>query len=268
MKHVVLNTDIFGDPDDLYALLFLLGSSNVKIDMIITSDEHNSGRASYLVKFLKELGQDIPVYCGEDLGNTRCFLVPDHKQTVVSKEYCEAIKALTKRFTFLCISPQSELAKASDILRDRKIPVILMGGSTKKAEHNVRYNIPAALKVLQTLPNVLWVPSDITVNDRIKIDKNHLLYKRITHSKTPAASYLKENTDAFFKNLFPDHYLHDPLAISVLVDKEIITFEHKLFQLTNSQFFPDSNGFPLQYGVKADYDRFLQDFNVKIEQWL
>ncbi|MBD3361978.1 hypothetical protein GF358_04280 [Candidatus Woesearchaeota archaeon] len=267
MKRVVLNTDIFGDPDDIYALLFLLSSKKIKIEMIITSDEHNCGRAAYTKKFLNELGINIPVFCGEDLGNKICYFAPKTKEKI-NKKYVDAIKMLDDGFTYLCISPQSELAKVANILKKKKANIIIMGGSTKKQEHNIKCDIPAARKVLKAKLAAKWIPSDLTVNNKIKIDKKHPLYKKITKSKTIAAKYLKENTDLFFKNLYPDHFLHDPLAISILLDSKIIKFQNKKLELKKAQFIPSKEGFSIQYGINADYNRFLKLFNTQIKKWI
>ncbi len=266
MKRVILNTDIFGDPDDLYTLLFLLGSKDVKIEMIITSDECKGGRAAYTKQLLTELGIDIPVFCGEDLGNKACYFATPKKREKISKNYVNAIKKLDKDFTFLCISPQSELAKVVNILKEKKSNVIIMGGSTLKQEHNINCNIPAVRKVLKSKISSRWIPSNLTMNDKIKIDKKNKLYKKITKSKSIASKYLKQNTDAFFKNLYPAHFLHDPLAVSVLFDKKIIQFQRKIFELKNAQFVPSKKGFAISYGVKADYNRFLKVFNNRIKK--
>ena len=267
MKRVVLNTDIFGDPDDIYALLFLLASPEIKIEMIITSDEKGCGRAKATKQLLSDLGKDIPVYCGEDLGHTKLYFAPESQQEV-SKDYRKAIENISGDFTFLSIGPLSELANVIDILKERNVPIILMGGSTQKDEHNVKYDEAAAIKVLQSGANVKWVSCDITLNDRIKIDAQHPLYAAIMKSSTPAGQALKKNTDDFYNNLYPSNYLHDPLAISIIIDDSLVQFEEKNFELKNSQFFPSPQGFKVNYGVKADYDRFLKLFNERIMQWL
>jgi inosine-uridine nucleoside N-ribohydrolase len=268
MKRVILNTDIFGDPDDLYSLLFLLGSKDVKIEMIITSDECKGGRAAYTKQLLAELGIDIPVFCGKDLGNNVCYFATPKKREKISKDYVSAIKNLDKKFTFLCISSQSELAKVVDVLKEKKANVIIMGGSTQKQEHNINCDIPAARKVLKSKISTKWIPSNLTMNDKIKIDKKHELYKKIAKSKSIASKYLKQNMDAFFKKLYPYHFLHDPLEVSVLLDKKIIQFKRKTFELKKAQFIPSKKGFAIDYGVKADYNRFLRLFNKRIGKWI
>jgi len=67
---VILDTDIGFDPDDLFALLLLLNSPELKIDLIVTGDEVEGKRAVFTKKILDQCGrQDIKVVQGEDLGN-------------------------------------------------------------------------------------------------------------------------------------------------------------------------------------------------------
>jgi hypothetical protein len=51
VKHVILDTDIGGDPDDAFALLLGLNSPEINIDLIVTSDEHKGHRAEFARKF-------------------------------------------------------------------------------------------------------------------------------------------------------------------------------------------------------------------------
>src|SRR3989344_5301588 len=67
---VILDTDIGYDPDDLFALLLLLNSPELRLDLVVTGDEVGGKRAAFARKVLDQCGrQDLKVVQGEDLGN-------------------------------------------------------------------------------------------------------------------------------------------------------------------------------------------------------
>ena len=48
-SHIVLDTDIFGDVDDFFALLYALSVSELSIELIVTVDECDAGRAQLTI---------------------------------------------------------------------------------------------------------------------------------------------------------------------------------------------------------------------------
>ena len=68
---VILDTDIGGDPDDVFALNLLLNSQEVAIKLIVTADEHEDHRARFARQFVLAAGHDIPVVSGASLGRSK-----------------------------------------------------------------------------------------------------------------------------------------------------------------------------------------------------
>lgn len=115
VRHVIIDTDIGGDPDDLFALLLAINCPEMKIDLVVTCDEHKGHRASFARKLLKELGKGIPVVKGSDLGNSKCCVVCDLVQDYEKQDdYLSAVKNIidkNQKTNYLCIGPQTNLAK-------------------------------------------------------------------------------------------------------------------------------------------------------------
>lgn len=112
MKHIILDTDIGGDADDIFALLLAINSPELKIDLIVTSDEHKSHRARYTEEYLELINTKIPVVAGLDVGNTKLFLVDKQikdNQRTVDENFLEAMKKVVEKNDmthYVCIGTQ------------------------------------------------------------------------------------------------------------------------------------------------------------------
>ncbi|MBD3311965.1 hypothetical protein GF352_00715, partial [archaeon] len=174
MKHVILDTDIGGDPDDVFTLLFALGRKDIKIDLIITNDEHQHHRFLFAKKLLKLLEEDIPVVSGIDLGNDLVCVVCNlvKKRGEVKTDFVQEIKSVVEKNNktyYVCVGAQSNLSEFLNKhpeLSD-KITVVIMGGSfsiIKFPEHNIRLDAKAAQKVLKHNVKKKYVPLNQTLN--------------------------------------------------------------------------------------------------------
>ena len=71
MPKIIFDTDLGSDPDDLFALLFLLRLGK-NIDLLVTGDEFAGKRATLARKVLDLAGKkEIPVVQGFDLGRKK-----------------------------------------------------------------------------------------------------------------------------------------------------------------------------------------------------
>ncbi|MHA1377041.1 MAG: hypothetical protein ACTSRG_01545 [Candidatus Helarchaeota archaeon] len=95
MKHVIIDTDIGGDPDDFIALLLAL-KSNVIIDLIVTSEDYKGYRAN-LVKTILELtdNEDIRIVRGNESTNY-FFLMERKSDPNISTDHLEEIHKIVK----------------------------------------------------------------------------------------------------------------------------------------------------------------------------
>lgn len=72
MRHVHLDTDFGGDPDDLIALTMLLGMPDIRVTGITTCLDRHGQRAAYLQHVLEMLGRtDIPLSAGAKVSMTK-----------------------------------------------------------------------------------------------------------------------------------------------------------------------------------------------------
>jgi inosine-uridine nucleoside N-ribohydrolase len=162
--NVILDTDIGFDPDDLFALLLVLKSSEVKLELVITGNEVGGKRAIFAKKILEQCGYpDIQVVRGEDLGNH--FFVVDELiadvQYDIASDYLSAMKDIVgkrEKITYIGLNGFTNLA---NFLRRhpedlRKLQIFQMGGALNYsrgpdwAEHNVKTDTRATQYVLNS----------------------------------------------------------------------------------------------------------------------
>lgn len=268
MKHLILDTDIGGDPDDIYALLFCLGSPEVSVDLIVTSDEHKGHRAAFARKLLGLLGKDIPVVAGTDLGNERCCMVDELVDTVLPTDYLEAIKRIVKKnplTEYLCISPQSNLAEFLSYAPELapKLRVTLMGGSINyrvkgRAEHNIKYDLGAARSVFHSPVNKRYVISDTTFSPELEVNRDHRLYQIIAQEPDEARLLIQKSIDNFLDRLHPLTMMHDPLTLSTVIAPGYVQFEQKNLIMNEIGGFEEAaSGRTTTISTSARYKEFM-----------
>ncbi len=272
---IILDTDIFADSDDLFALYFLLSRPEFEILAIITSDEVKNGqRAYHLTDLLHELGRDIPVYTGKSLGNDHYILFeeiprPGQYQLRDFRDLATFINTLDQKVQYLCIGPLTNL---SQILQEfpglsSKISVTSMGGSTKpmfgRAEHNVRIDLEATEHVLRTV-EARWVLADHTLQKDLAISPQMQFFQDIQSCKSVSANRLIENLKSFFKKMYPESYLHDPVAAATLLFPEIVSFERKKVVSQDGIFVEDNAGYWQMLSCDVKYRKFRALFEKNI----
>ncbi len=276
VKHVILDTDIGGDPDDVFALSYGLNSPEIKIDLIVTSDEHKGHRSEFAREFLKMLKVDIPVVKGNDLGNSKCCVVCDLvKDETYPSDYLSKIREVVQvnpKTYYVCISPQTNLAAFLENSPEltSKLEVVIMGGAInyrKKdgAEHNVKYDTKAARKVFSSDTEMQWVLSDTTFNPHLEIDEQHPIYKKLENSDFPAKELLLLNCQNFFRKLHPFTIMHDPLTLSYVIRPEFLTFEEKRLDMDEyGRMRTHEKGKIMTVSTNAEYEKFMDFFSQRL----
>jgi pyrimidine-specific ribonucleoside hydrolase len=276
MNRIILDTDIGGDPDDAIALLLALSSPEISLDLIVTNDEHQGHRALFAGKLLAELGYNIPIARGGDIGNSKYCLVHDLVQGVSPQiEYISKIRRFVERNDetfYVCIGPQTNLANFLEAAPDlhEKLVLVMMGGAVdyrrgEMAEHNIRYDIPAARKVFNALIPKHYVISDTTFNDKLIVDKHHNIYKRIAE-KSPL---LQKSFDAFFDYCYPESMMHDPLTLSTIIDPSFVQFERvKLHMDETGILRKNQTDTYTKVSSSARYEEFMLFLEKRIESLL
>lgn len=278
MKHIILDTDLGGDADDIFALLFAIHSPELKIDLIVTSDEHKSHRARYTEEFLELININIPIVAGLDVGNTKLFVVGEQikdKQRIVNNNFLEEIKKVVEMNDvthYVCIGPQSNISafiKKYPELKG-KIEILFMGGAINYripncAEHNVKYDIKSAIEVFHSDWNKKYVLSDITFNEAIKVNQESQFFEELKNSDKPHLNYIIESMKLLFNKLEPKTYMHDPITLSYLINNQIIDFENKKISINgNGVMRIDPDGEETIISKSANYELFWKIFKERI----
>jgi len=278
MKNIILDTDLGGDPDDLFALLLSLKSSELNINLIVTNDEHKGDRARFAKKFLSKYGKEIPIVSGIDLGNEKDFVVgkiiKDFK-TDLSKDFLKKIKRTIEKNEityYVCIGPQSNLLKFIEKFPklNKKVEILIMGGAInyrhkKKAEHNIRLDVDSAKKVFNSNWNKKYVLSDVTFKKEISIDKNSSIYLELKNLNKPSLKILLDSMNSFFEKRYPSTIMHDPLTLSYLIDEKIIKFENKKIKMNEKGIMTLSpKGKETSVSKSANYELFWKYFKKRI----
>jgi len=222
---VIVDTDVFGDSDDILAITYLLANQDkVDIKLIVTADEHQGMRAAWLQHYFAQAGVNIPVVAGLDLGNTRLYLFEKIATDQVNFDYKQAIKIAIETLdevTYLCLAPQSNLASFITDFPElkNKLKVSAMGAvldmDLGRIEHNVHYGIKSFQTVAaQMSPKLLL--ADHTWHESMKFSPDTEIYRFLKQSKHPLAEAIIKNADLFFTKLYPQSRFHDPILVSSL----------------------------------------------------
>ena len=232
----ILDTDPWYDPDDLFSLLYLL-NSNATIDLIVTGDEVGTGRAELTKWFLEEIGMpEIKVVAGAKLpGPTKLFcqdLLPNKLYDVSGNVADEIAKVVggSDRTVYMGIQAYSNLdlfQQTHSSLSD-KVTLYQMAGSLdpsrKKAEHNVRIDIPAAKRVIASRIKQYLVMADTTLNPKFEVSNQHPLYNFCRQHSNAGIRAIAKNIDQINGAIGYWTFMHDPLTVSAALGHNFVDF--------------------------------------------
>ncbi len=257
-KKVIIETDIGFDPDDIIALTMALKSSNIKIELIVASEEKNGYRASIINELLNYFGVNIPIVAGPDTDNN--FRIFKEKQMNVARNYINKMKQLLNKNHIYYVN-LSSLTNLSHFIDFAGVPdnmsLIQMGGSSFKKEHNFNLDFKSAHHVLSSGIKIKLITSEITNQQSLLIDNFSPFYQSLTNN--PIHSLIKDNIDYFLSNIYPAFMLHDPLTISTILNPAFIAFKKGNVNFNNGfnsyELNPKSS---IELSVNADYDSFMK----------
>lgn len=280
VKHVILDTDIGGDPDDAFALMFGMNSPEISIDLVVTCDEHNNHRAQFAKQFLATMGKTTPVVAGIDIGNDKYCLIEDMLLSSfgdVDTDYLDAMARTidrTKSIEYVCIGPQSNLAaliSAYPEFKD-KVRVTMMGGGLeryrhgdRKAEHNIRYDVPAARAVFDSDWDKRYVLGDVTGNNSLMITSQSKIYKTIVARGQRHLDYLLASLNRFFtRSKYQGTMPHDPLTLASVFTDYVEFAERNVTMDDKGIMRAEEHGKPTIVAVDANYCGFWKIFEERI----
>ncbi len=248
---VIIDTDIGSDIDDAMALALASRSKEIVIEGITTVYGDVDLRAKLSRKLL-HIGDrdDVAVYAGinQPLLHNRDIWMAGHEgegvlteddQITYEKEHgvdfiIDTIMQNSGEITIVAIGPLTNIAAA--IVREPRIvehvkEIILMGGVTRlgvnaltlpKNEHNIRCDPEAASLVFRSGAPIVMVGLDVTY--QVTIDKSDR--DRLMATGEPLNLLLVKQLDRWLEFIEEDVTLmHDPLAVSLLIDRSIVRTE-------------------------------------------
>ncbi|WP_024802850.1 nucleoside hydrolase [Nocardia sp. BMG51109] len=269
---LIIDTDIGGDPDDALAIACAARGAP-ELALVLTTDENHGGRARFARHLLDLLDrQDIPVVAGADLGNNRYYVVDDLVPDDVPRQPTDVLDAVRTvcaatdgPVRWVGMGPLTNLA---EILRRapelaRRLVVTQMGGAInyrdpRRAEHNFRLDPAAARHVVDTVPALQLVLSDITFTDETAVDADTAVYKSLAEPGSPAwAALLTAHLDRWFRRFHPRSMQHDPLALTAALQLPFVDFGRRRLTLAeDARMSADAGGSPLWVSGRADYPAF------------
>lgn len=277
---VIIDTDFGGDADDAVALTYALASSEIVVKAILTSDEYlRDSRARVIIRWLQAQHLDIPVFAGQDLGNTRLFFLSHYVDSnysipdINSPQLGEILhQVATENGCYLAIGGLTNTAR---LLRRypniaQHLKFYVMGGAIHYrrpgvAEHNIRLDVAAAKEVFQANLNIRWLLSDATFTPAAKISRQHPLYEYFSQWDDLAAAIVESNMDGFFDKMFPDSCMHDPMLVSSVFLPTVKYAQTKLSFAPTGEFREDDEGREILVSRTADYDLFWDDIYRKLK---
>lgn len=247
-EKIIIDTDIGDDIDDALAIALALNSPELELIGITTVYKNTLLRARIAQSILKVMecetipvvqGLANPFICEVDTDEIPCQFYKEMEELapkyngdavdfIIDKTMSEpgnvtlvAIGALTN--IAATIERQPEIKKC--IKR-----IVLMGGAyfVHINEYNIACDPEAAKIVFNSGIPIVAVGLDVTIKCSLK-DKE---LNRIKGSKAPIAKLLSEMV-GLYNNKHKEWpvYLHDPLAIAVMIDNTLVNMEEKLIDV-------------------------------------
>ncbi|MED4602070.1 nucleoside hydrolase [Paenibacillus validus] len=290
MQRIILDTDIGTDVDDALALALALRSPEIVLEGVTTVYGDVDIRAR-LVKKLMHLANrhDVCVYKGIEkplLQNREVFwagheelLLSNHEAFDIEDRHAvdfiiDKIMSNPGEITLVPIGPLTNIAVA--IIREPRIvehvkEIILMGGVTRLGnngielppiEHNVKCDPEAASLVFSSGAPIVMVGLDVTMKVRITSKEKDELYA----SGDPLNIALAQSIEKWLRFRGKDWTaMHDPLAVSLLVDRSIVQTQRMNIRVeydhrhptgqTVAVFSEDAN---VEIGLEVDNERFIR----------
>ena len=243
---IVLDTDIGSDIDDAFALALVLKSPQLDLRAVTTVSGNTQARARLAAKMLWVAGRrNVPVAAGTpggklDIAQTRWadgFTAPSLvKENAVGLMRSE-IERAHGDIIIVAIGPLTNVAALLTQYPCEKTKIkriVLMGGSITHgyypgsgptAEYNIAADAKASQVVFSSGIPILMAPLDVTA--RLQLDESHR--QAIFGQGTPVAEALHS---LYLLWAQPTPTLHDPMAVSLLLDPQLCTLKPLAIQVT------------------------------------
>ena len=269
-KHVILDTDIGLDPDDFVALLMLLNSENIQLDLIATNEEFEGFRARMVNHILRLANRaEINVVSGRDTWGI--YLMGreyDDPININTNEEIQKVLTNNEYTYYLSIGGLSNLAKYLESYPYQgNFELIQMGGSESRTETNFSWDVDAAIYVFSQEIKTTLITSEITNNKKLSINIQTPLYSKVKESKYELFQLLYKNMVKYglTKEKYRSFNLHDPLAATAIINDRFLSYkkgkvefildELGTYQRNKYDFCEKGN---VNISIDAKYDEFLE----------
>lgn len=236
---IIFDHDIGTNPDDYFALLLLLHSTEADVKLLISGNNFSKERALFAQKVLNNEGIDtIQSFAGEQTGHIDfCALeYIENYSPQIEEDYLQKAKEIidhNEHVIWVAIQGLSNLAqflqhhpKYAD-----RFDIVHMGMTTKNADGyigggtNMEADPLAAKYVYELqLKRLRVVGSHTTINDAIRVHPETELYKKLERGVSENHRILLQHLQDYHdrRGIWPA--LHDPLTASVALGKEFVQF--------------------------------------------
>ena len=277
---IVLDTDIGSDIDDAFALALVLNSPELDLRAVTTVSGDTQARARLAAKMLWVADRrDVPVAAGQlgrklDIAQTRWadgFSSPALLKTSAVELMKSEIDRAPGVIVLVAIGPLTNIAALLEQhpQEKRKIrEIVLMGGSIAHgyypgsgptAEYNIAADAKASQAVFAAGIPILMAPLDVTA--RLQLDETHR--RKIFDQHTPMADALHALYLLWGQ---PTPTLHDPMAVSLLLDPALCTLKPMNIQVTQKGMTLPVAGKAAnaRVAVETDPARFISFYSARV----
>lgn len=243
MRHVILDTDIGTDVDDLLALVFLARASELFLEGVTTVHGNTLLRAKIARIACQKLGiPDLPIVPGasETLSGQQIFWLGHEGENIPGIEHARVETSISApqflldlsgkypgELEILAIGPLTNLAQTIlcfPEFRSRVKRLYLMGGAywTDYSEHNIEMDVLAAKIVFESGIPITAIGLDVTL--RVWITETQVA--QIRNLPNGLGSMLEDQIRRWWRFLKTNqNNPHDPLAALAMVRPDLFSFE-------------------------------------------
>jgi purine nucleosidase len=247
VNKIIIDTDIGSDVDDAMALSLAINSDEINLIGVTTVYGDTTLRAKLAKKLLQLCGSEhIPVCAGIEkplLHNREVWWSGHEGEGVLTDEtitfetehavdfIIRTIMENPGEISLVPIGPLTNIAAA--IIREPQIvknlkEIVLMGGVSRLGdnslelppiEHNIKCDPESASLVFSSGAPIVMVGLDVTM--KVRIDRDDI--KQLEDSGRPLNLALVKLINRWLEYIKLDWTaMHDPLAVSVLIDRSIV----------------------------------------------
>ena len=238
---IIIDTDIGDDADDALAICLALKSEELEVMGITTVFRNTAARAQIAVRLLQLMGRtDIPVYAGighplvaeADVETVPIQLLAgieelEYRKDMDGVEYLRrSLAASQGDITLVTIGPLTNvgvLLCQHPEVKGKIKEIVMMGGAyyMHYNEWNILCDPEAAHIVYSSGVPIRAIGLDVTTRCQV----NDQLVTMFRNSKKPEVELLADLLTCYYENRGRHTFLHDPMAVFAVYDKDIITYQ-------------------------------------------